>query len=201
MNDKLCIGKPNVACFFFPSRSRHTRFDCDWSSDVCSSDLQALQDAGGWASRDTAARFGEYADLMAAALGDRVKLWITLNEPFIHLSLGHLLGVHAPGIAGTVDLLSVTHHQLLGHGLAVAAIRDQPNTRVGIANNYTPVWAVGRTVRRAARPRTTGSPRSSTTSCTTGCSPIRCCWAGTRTGSRRCPPATWTPSCSTGTSR
>ncbi|OLB74119.1 MAG: beta-glucosidase [Actinobacteria bacterium 13_2_20CM_2_71_6] len=113
---------------------------------------QALQDAGGWASRDTAARFGEYADLMAAALGDRVKLWITLNEPFIHLSLGHLLGVHAPGIAGTVDLLSVTHHQLLGHGLAVAAIRDQPNTRVGIANNYTPVWAVG----------TDGTPGSAT---------------------------------------
>src|SRR5256886_2172898 len=113
---------------------------------------RGLQGAGGWASRDTAAGFGEYADRRAAALGDRVKLWITLNEPFIHLSLGHLLGVHAPGIAGTVDLLSVTHHQLLGHGLAVAAIRDQPNTRVGIANNYTPVWAVG----------TDGTPGSAT---------------------------------------
>jgi beta-glucosidase len=104
---------------------------------------QPLQDAGGWANRDTAARFGEYADTLAAALGDRVKLWITLNEPFIHLSLGHVLGVHAPGIAGTVDVLAVAHHLLLGHGLAVAAIREQPGTRVSIANNYTPVWPVG----------------------------------------------------------
>jgi beta-glucosidase len=104
---------------------------------------QALQDTGGWANRDTAARFGEYAELVCDALGDRVALWITLNEPFIHLALGHLLGIHAPGVAGTVDLLSVVHHQLLGHGLAAAAVRGHPGARVGIANNYTPVWAVG----------------------------------------------------------
>ena len=104
---------------------------------------QALQDAGGWANRDTAAHFGEYAAILAGALGDRVKLWITLNEPFIHLALGHLQGIHAPGIAGTVDLFAVAHHLLLGHGLAVAAIRERPGTRVGIANNYTPVWPVG----------------------------------------------------------
>jgi beta-glucosidase len=104
---------------------------------------QALQDNGGWANRDTAARFGEYAAVLAGALGDRVRLWITLNEPFVHLAAGHVLGVHAPGIAGTVDPLAVTHHQLLGHGLAVAAVREQPGTRVSIANNYTPVWPVG----------------------------------------------------------
>jgi beta-glucosidase len=104
---------------------------------------QALQDEGGWGNRDTAARFGEYAAILAGAFGDRVKLWITLNEPFIHLAMGHLLGIHAPGIAGTADLLAVAHHQLLGHGLAVAAIREQPGTQLSIANNYTPVWAVG----------------------------------------------------------
>ena len=104
---------------------------------------QPLQDNGGWANRDTAAHFGEYAAVMSEALGDRVKLWITLNEPFIHLAMGHLIGIHAPGITGTVDLLAVAHHQLLGHGLAVSAIREQPGARVSIANNYTPVWAVG----------------------------------------------------------
>jgi beta-glucosidase len=104
---------------------------------------QALQDGGGWASRDTAARFGEYAELVAAALGDRVGLWITLNEPFIHLALGHVLGIHAPGRTGTADLLAVAHHQLLGHGLAAAAVRRRPGARVAIANNYAPVWAVG----------------------------------------------------------
>ncbi len=104
---------------------------------------QPLQDAGGWANRDTAARFGEYAELVAGALGDRVALWLTLNEPFIHLALGHVLGLHAPGRTGTGDLLPVTHHQLLGHGLAAAAVRRHPGARVGIANNYSPVWAVG----------------------------------------------------------
>jgi beta-glucosidase len=105
---------------------------------------QALQDKGGWQNRDTAARLGEYAALMAEALGDRVRLWITLNEPFIHLAVGHLIGIHAPGIAGTGDLLAVAHHQLLGHGLATAALRHhQAGARVVVANNYTPVWPVG----------------------------------------------------------
>jgi beta-glucosidase len=103
---------------------------------------QALQDAGGWQVRDTAARFGEYADLLGAALGDRVKLWITLNEPFVHLSLGHVLGVHAPGLSLFDNPLPVIHHQLLGHGLAVAALRRHTSSPVSIANNYSPVWAV-----------------------------------------------------------
>jgi beta-glucosidase len=102
-----------------------------------------LQDAGGWVNRDTAARFGEYAGLVSDALGDRVTCWLTLNEPFMHLALGHVLGIHAPGRAGTADLLPVAHHQLLGHGLAAAAVRRRPGARVGIANNYTPVWPVG----------------------------------------------------------
>jgi beta-glucosidase len=104
---------------------------------------QALQDAGGWTNRDTAARFGEYADLMAELLGDRVRLWMTLNEPIIHFGLGHLLGLHAPGVQLFGDPFPVVHHQLLAHGLAVAAIRRHSTGGVSIANNYTPAWAVG----------------------------------------------------------
>ncbi|NJC70958.1 beta-glucosidase [Planosporangium thailandense] len=104
---------------------------------------QPLQDAGGWTNRDTAARFGEYAEIVARALGDRVALWMTLNEPFIHFALGHLLGLHAPGRQLLDDPFPVVHHQLLGHGLATAAIRRHASGGVAIANNYSPAWAVG----------------------------------------------------------
>ncbi|MGN9804403.1 GH1 family beta-glucosidase [Micromonospora sp. L32] len=106
---------------------------------------QPLEDAGGWLNRDTAHRFAEYADLVAARLGDRVKLWITLNEPFIHMSLGHGTGVHAPGRFLLFDALPVAHHQLLGHGLAVAALRARSSSPVAIANNYSPVRLLGGT--------------------------------------------------------
>ncbi|MCZ7418321.1 GH1 family beta-glucosidase [Verrucosispora sp. WMMA2121] len=104
---------------------------------------QPLEDAGGWLNRDTAHRFAEYADLVAARLGDRVRLWITLNEPFIHMSLGHATGVHAPGRMLLFDAFPVAHHQLLGHGLAVAALRARSTSPVAIANNYSPVRVVG----------------------------------------------------------
>jgi beta-glucosidase len=104
---------------------------------------QALQDDGGWANRDTAARFGEYADLVAEALGNRVKLWITLNEPFVHTNVGHVQGRHAPGLRLGRNTLPIIHHQLLGHGLAVSAIRRHSTSPVAIANAYSPVWPVG----------------------------------------------------------
>ena len=104
---------------------------------------QALEDRGGWLSRDTAARFGDYADLVAAQLGDRVKLWITLNEPFVHMSFGYGVGTHAPGQALLFDAIPAAHHQLLGHGLAVDALRARTGSPVAIANNYSPVRPVG----------------------------------------------------------
>jgi beta-glucosidase len=104
---------------------------------------QPLEDAGGWLNRDTAMRFGEYAELLAERLTDRVKLWITLNEPVVVTSLGYVLGIHAPGRTGVENALPTLHHQLLGHGLATAAIRRHSSAGVGIANNYTPAWAVG----------------------------------------------------------
>ncbi|WP_406071975.1 GH1 family beta-glucosidase [Micromonospora sp. NBC_01638] len=104
---------------------------------------QPLEDAGGWLHRDTAARFAEYAEKTAARLGDRVRLWITLNEPFIHMSLGYGMGVHAPGRMLLFDAFPVAHHQLLGHGLAVAALRAHTASPVAIANNYSPVRVLG----------------------------------------------------------
>ena len=106
---------------------------------------QSLEDAGGWLVRDTAHRFAEYADATAARLGDRVKLWITLNEPFIHMSLGHATGEHAPGRTLLFDAFPVAHHQLLGHGLAVAALRTHTTNPIAIANNYSPVRPAGDT--------------------------------------------------------
>ncbi|RAG87171.1 beta-glucosidase [Streptacidiphilus pinicola] len=102
---------------------------------------QALEDEGGWMVRDTAYRFGEYAAVVAERLGDRVRRWITLNEPFVHMSFGYGFGVHAPGRALMLDALPVAHHQLLGHGLAVAALRAgaRPDAQVLIANNCSPV--------------------------------------------------------------
>jgi beta-glucosidase len=105
---------------------------------------QALQDGGGWPNRDTAYRFAEYAGSVSEALGDRVALWLTLNEPAIHTTYGHLWGMHAPGLQLFDDPFAVAHHQLLAHGLAVAALRARTTAPVGIANNYAPAWAVGR---------------------------------------------------------
>jgi beta-glucosidase len=104
---------------------------------------QALQDAGGWFNRDTAFRFADYADHAATALGDRVKLWITLNEPFIHTVYGHAFGMHAPGEARMMGALPTAHHQLLGHGLAVAALRGRSSSPIAIANNHSPVRVIG----------------------------------------------------------
>jgi beta-glucosidase len=104
---------------------------------------QALQDAGGWFNRETAARFAEYAGIVAGALGDRVKMWITLNEPFVHTVYGHAFGLHAPGQSLMLDALPTAHHQLLAHGLAVPALRAHSSSPVMLANNYSPVVVVG----------------------------------------------------------
>jgi beta-glucosidase len=101
---------------------------------------QALEDEGGWLSRDTSYRFAEYASLVTDRLADRVRTWITLNEPFIHMALGYALGEHAPGRKLGLGALPAAHYQLLGHGLAAAAMRER-GLKVAIANNCTPVRA------------------------------------------------------------
>ncbi|TXK38725.1 GH1 family beta-glucosidase [Nonomuraea sp. C10] len=101
---------------------------------------QALEDGGGWLARDTAHRFAEYAALAAGRLADRVRMWITVNEPFVHMAYGYAMGIHAPGHALMLDALPVAHHQLLGHGLAAGALRAAGAEQVLITNNCTPVW-------------------------------------------------------------
>jgi beta-glucosidase len=101
---------------------------------------QELQDAGGWTSRDTAYAFADYALKLGTALSDRVGRWATMNEPFEHFALGHVLGAHAPGqtLAGA-EAFSVAHHLLLGHGLAAQALRTAGAREVGLINSYAPV--------------------------------------------------------------
>ncbi|MEV7178624.1 GH1 family beta-glucosidase [Kitasatospora sp. NPDC093679] len=84
---------------------------------------QELEDAGGWPNRETAYRFAEYAGLAAEALGDRIGIWTTLNEPWCSAFLGYASGVHAPGRTDPGDSLRAAHHLNLGHGLAVGALR------------------------------------------------------------------------------
>ncbi|MBO0847872.1 MAG: beta-glucosidase [Pseudonocardia sp.] len=102
---------------------------------------QALEDAGGWRVRETAERFAEYAGLVHAALGDRVPMWITLNEPYCSAFVGYAEGRHAPGATEGHGALAAAHHLLVGHGLAVRALRDQRHgdERVGITLNLSHV--------------------------------------------------------------
>jgi beta-glucosidase len=84
---------------------------------------QALQERGGWTSRDTAQRFADYAALLFARLGDRVQRWITHNEPHITAVFGHLTGMLAPGMRDLRATARAVHHLQLSHGLAVQRFR------------------------------------------------------------------------------
>ena len=84
---------------------------------------QALQDRGGWPARDVAYWFADYADLVSKRLGDRVKHWITHNEPWVAAFLGYGVGVHAPGQRDLGLALRAGHHLLVSHGLALEPLR------------------------------------------------------------------------------
>jgi beta-glucosidase len=84
---------------------------------------QELEDAGGWPARDTADRFADYAMLVFDHLGDRVRAWTTLNEPWCSAMLGYAYGRHAPGRRDFVAGINAAHHLLLGHGLATQRMR------------------------------------------------------------------------------
>ncbi len=102
---------------------------------------QGLQDEGGWPARSTAEAFVEYADLMSRTLGDRVKHWITHNEPWCISLLSHQIGEHAPGWQNWPAAFAAAHHVLLSHGLAVPVIRhNSPGAEVGITLNFTPAY-------------------------------------------------------------
>jgi beta-glucosidase len=101
---------------------------------------QALEDGGGWLNRDTTERFAEYAAACFDAYGDRVKWWLTINEPWIVGLLGYLHGLHAPGYRDDVrGEVTVFHHLLLAHGRAVQAFRACGHDgNIGLAPNLAP---------------------------------------------------------------
>ncbi len=104
---------------------------------------QALQDLGGWTRRDIAGWFGDYAGVVARALGDRVKLWATFNEPGIFSVLGYLLGMHAPGLTDAIQYFPVSHHINLAHGQAVRALRAEAGSaQVGTVLQLAPFYPV-----------------------------------------------------------
>ena len=103
---------------------------------------QALERAyGGFIGRQGAYDYAAYAEVVVKALGDRVKHWITLNEPWEHAMFGHFLGEHAPGKTSPWAYFKVAHHELLGHGLAVERIKNLwPDAKVGITLSQFPVY-------------------------------------------------------------
>jgi beta-glucosidase len=110
---------------------------------------QALfEQYGGFAGRDTAFYFAEYVDVVVRALGDRVKHWITLNEPWEHAFFGYFTGEHAPGVTNPWQYFAVAHHELLAHGLAVQRIRGlSPDAQVGITLSQFPIYPYADTPR------------------------------------------------------
>ena len=101
---------------------------------------QALEDAGGWPSRDTAYRFVDYAGAVHSALGDRITFWTTLNEPWCSAFLGYGSGRHAPGRTDGADALRAAHHLMLGHGLAVQDLRSRDSSlTLGLTLNFADV--------------------------------------------------------------
>ncbi|HEY6797855.1 MAG TPA: GH1 family beta-glucosidase [Kineosporiaceae bacterium] len=102
-----------------------------------------VQAVGGWAERDVVDRFTDYAVSVHAALGDRVRHWVTVNEPWCSAWLGYGSGEHAPGVADHASAARAAHHLLLAHGRAVAALRAQApaDHLLGIVLNLFPVRA------------------------------------------------------------
>jgi len=100
---------------------------------------EALQLRGGWNNREVVEWFGEYGEVLTSRFGDRVKNWMTLNEPFCSAWLGHLYGDMAPGIKDLQTALNVSHNLLMSHGLACQVIRSNVSeANVGIVINVTP---------------------------------------------------------------
>lgn len=111
---------------------------------------QTLEDEGGWPARSTAEAFVEYTDVITRALGDRVKNWITHNEPAVVAWMGYGSGIHAPGLTDYKLSVRAAHHLLLSHGQAVPVIRgNSSGAEVGITLNLA--WNAAASNSRADR--------------------------------------------------
>lgn len=103
--------------------------------------LALQREERGFLSRDAAHRLADYAEILVRALGDRVRDWITVNEPFEFAAFGHVLGSQAPGLRRPWAYFRVIHNILLGHALALERIRSiSPALRAGPALSQTPVF-------------------------------------------------------------
>jgi beta-glucosidase len=101
---------------------------------------QALEDRGGWTARETVEAFAEYTAAVVARLGDRVRRWITVNEPWVIAWLGYGLALHAPGRASDADAVAAGHHVLLAHGRAAEVLRrEAPEAQVGVTVDLIPM--------------------------------------------------------------
>jgi len=100
-----------------------------------------LQEKGGWVNPDIAKWFADYTAVMTQALGDRVKHWITINEPWCVAHLGYLLGIHAPGLKDPNMAFKAAHHTHMAHAAAMGVIRQNvPDAKAGITLNITPAY-------------------------------------------------------------
>lgn len=100
---------------------------------------QVLQDQGGWPVRATAEAFAEYVDAVSRRLGDRVKHWVTFNEPTCSSLLGYQAGIHAPGVCDWTQALGAAHHLLLAHGLGMQVVRaNVPQAEAGMVIDPIP---------------------------------------------------------------
>jgi beta-glucosidase len=102
---------------------------------------QALEERGGWTTRETSERFAEYAGIVYEALGDSARFWITLNEPWVSAWMGYGRGIYASGHKDTSKALAATHNLLLGHGLAIENMRARghDDNQLGITLNLSAV--------------------------------------------------------------
>ncbi len=98
----------------------------------------ALDDRGGWLNPDSPSWFADYARVVYRALGDRVSMWSTLNEPWVVTDAGYLFGVHAPGHASPFEAPRASHHLLLAHARAVQAYRAEAKGTIGLVVNLEP---------------------------------------------------------------
>ena len=98
----------------------------------------ALQDLGGWTAPQSAEWFADYAEVVFRKLGDRVRFWTTINEPWVIMDAGYVHGVHAPGLEAPELAPVVAHNLLRAHGLAVQRFRAVGSGQIGIVVNLEP---------------------------------------------------------------
>ncbi len=137
-------GKPNAAGLDFYDRLVDALLESGITPMVTLYhwDLPAaLDDCGGWLNPDIADWFADYASLMFRKLDGRVKLWVTINEPWVITDGGYLNGALAPGHRNRFETPIASHNLMRAHARAVQAYRTQGRAQIGLAINIEPKYA------------------------------------------------------------